>query len=65
MSKESMPVLSGAILSFEMFMSSWEELSEKNPRLQPLIKSGLDVACKYYVRMDWTLSYVLAMHTWT
>ncbi|KAF8266727.1 hypothetical protein EI94DRAFT_1584030, partial [Lactarius quietus] len=47
MSSESTPVLSGAIPSFEMFMTSWENLAERNSHLQPLIQPGLDVAYKY------------------
>jgi hypothetical protein len=64
MSKESTPVLSGAVPSFEMFMTSWEQLSSKNPRLKPLVQPGLDLAYKYYDRMDRTASYVIAMRTW-
>jgi hypothetical protein len=52
MSEESTPVLSGAIPSFKMFMSAWEQLSTKNIELVRLVQPGLDLAYKYYGRMD-------------
>jgi len=33
MSAEQTPILSGAIPSFEMFMTAWEQLGEKHPWL--------------------------------
>ena len=65
MSRESTPVLSGAIPSFEMFMTAWERFSERHPHLKPLVKPGLDLAYKYYGRMDRTSSYIIAMRTQT
>ena len=61
MSKESTPILSGSIPAFEMFMSSWEQLAEKIPRLKPFIDEGLKWAFKYYERMDRTDAYIVAM----
>jgi hypothetical protein len=61
MSKETTPILSGSIPAFEMFMSSWEQLAEKIPRLKPFIDKGLQWALKYYERMDRTDAYVVAM----
>lgn len=58
-------MLSGAIPSFEMFMTRWEQLLKKNECLEPLMRPGLDAAYKYYKRMDRTSSYVVAMRTWT
>lgn len=63
MSKSSTPVLSGVIPSFEMFMTRWEELLQKNLYLKPIMTPGLDVAYKYYNQMDRTTSYVIAMCT--
>jgi hypothetical protein len=60
MSRESMPILSGVIPSFEGFMTKWEMLAE-HPRLKALIKPGLDLAYKYYSRMDNTKAYVVSM----
>jgi hypothetical protein len=34
MSAEAMPILSGAIPAFEMFMSKWEQLAKINKRLR-------------------------------
>jgi hypothetical protein len=65
MSEESMPVLSGAVLSFEMFMASWEELTAKNKHMQHLVEAGLEAANKFYLQMDHTSSYVVTMHMWT
>ena len=61
MSQESMPILSGAIPSFEMFMTSWEALKDSHSNLRPVIEAGLEVAYKYYDRMDLTKAYVVAM----
>jgi hypothetical protein len=63
MSEESTPVLSGAIPSFELFISQWEMLSTNHLCLQPLIKPGLKLAYTYYGWMDRTSSYIIAMHT--
>jgi len=62
MSGESAPILSGAIPAFEMFMTSWEEITWKHPRLKQLIDPGLQWAFKYYNRMDRTRAYIIAMH---
>ncbi|KAH9014937.1 hypothetical protein EDB84DRAFT_1277499, partial [Lactarius hengduanensis] len=61
MSKETTPVLSGAIPAFETFMTSWERLVENYPHLQFMVQPGLDLMYKYYTRMDRTKAYVLAM----
>jgi hypothetical protein len=61
MSAESMPVLSGAVPSFEIFMTRWEQLRTKYPELKPWVDIGLEWAEKYYTRMDDTDAYVVAM----
>lgn len=61
MSGESMPILSGAIPAFEMFMTKWEKLGAEHPHLKPFIQPGLDWAYKYYKRMDRTSAYIIAM----
>jgi hypothetical protein len=61
MSAESMPVLSGAVPSFEVFMTRWEKLRTKFPVLKPWVDVGLKWARKYYTRMDDTDAYVVAM----
>lgn len=61
MSAESMPVLSGAVPSFEIFMTRWEKLRIKYPVLKPWVDIGLKWAKKYYIRMDATDAYVVAM----
>jgi hypothetical protein len=61
MSAESMPVLSGAVPSFEIFMTRWEKLRTKYPELKPWVDVGLKWAEKYYTRMDDTDAYVVAM----
>jgi hypothetical protein len=58
-----MPILSGAILSFEMFMSRWEKLLTEHSHLEHLIRPGLDKAYEYYSRMDRTHAYIVAMCT--
>jgi hypothetical protein len=61
MSSESTPILSGAIPSFELFMTSWERLADMHPKLERWIKIGLDYATVYYGRMDRTSSYIISM----
>lgn len=61
MSKESTPILSGAIPAFESFMTKWENLSRDHPRLQDHIDPGLQWARRYYNRMDRTRAYVISM----
>ena len=61
MSFGTTPVLSGTIPAFEMFMSSWEQLTEKHPRLSLWIDSGLAKATEYYAWMDRTSAYIMAM----
>ena len=60
MSGEKVPILSGAIPSFEIFMTKWEIL-KKDPRTKSLVEAGLEWAYKYYDRMDNTKAYVVAM----
>lgn len=61
MSSESTPVLSRTILAFEIFMTEWEKLAEEYSILKPWIEIGLRWATKYYIRMDETEAYVVAM----
>lgn len=61
MSGESMPVLSGAVALFELFMSGWEDLRDERPELTPWITIGLKWATKYYRMMDDTDAYVVTM----
>ncbi len=61
MSAESMPVLSGAVLSFKIFMSRWEKLCTKYPELKPWVDVGLKWAERYYTHMDDTDVYVVMM----
>jgi hypothetical protein len=61
MSRESTPILVGSLPAFEMFMTAWEALGEKNPHLQPFINIGLEWAKKYYNQMDNTKAYIIAM----
>lgn len=61
MSAESMPVLSGAVPSFEIFMTKWERVREQYPAAKYWVDIGLEWAKKYYIRMDDTDAYVVAM----
>ncbi|KAF8477625.1 hypothetical protein DFH94DRAFT_634370, partial [Russula ochroleuca] len=61
MSEEGMPILSGTIPAFKMFMTKWEQLSDKHPHLKPFIQPGLDWAYEYYKHMDRTTAYIVAM----
>jgi hypothetical protein len=61
MSSESMPTLSHAIKSFEFFMTTLEALGEQFDLLKPWVDIGIQWATKYYIRMDDTNAYVIAM----
>lgn len=61
LAKDSTPVLAGVIPIIEIFMSKWEILAEKKVWLKPLIDEGLKWANKYYIRLDDTTAYVVAM----
>jgi len=61
MSTEKTPILSGAIPAFEMFMTAWEQLGNKNPRLWRWTSVGGKWAVKYYKRMDMTRAYIISM----
>jgi hypothetical protein len=63
MSREKTPVLAGSLPAFEMFMTAWETLGDKHPRLKPFVDIGLKWAKKYYCRMDQTKAYIIAMGT--
>ena len=59
---ETTPLLSGAIPAFEMFMTCWENMSQR-ANLKSIIAPGLEWAAKYYGRMDRTRAYIIAMRT--
>jgi len=61
MSAEATPVLSGAVASFEVFMTRWEKLCENYPMLRFWVNSGLPWANKYYWQMDETDAYIVTM----
>ena len=61
MSSESMPVLCGAVTSFELLMTKWERLGEEHQELQYWTQISLAWAQKYYKRMDNTDAYVITM----
>jgi hypothetical protein len=61
MSAHATPILSGAIPSFELFMTQWENLGEAHANLKPWTDIGLHWARKYYTRMDNTRAYIIAM----
>ena len=61
LSKDKTPVLAGVIPVFEIFMTKWETLAAKRVWLKPFIDEGLRWAKKYYVRLDNTTAYIVAM----
>jgi len=61
MSAHATPVLSGAIPSFELLMTSWESLGKTYKNLTPWTDIGLTWAHKYYNRMDDTRAYIIAI----
>ena len=61
MSAHKTPVLSGAIPSFELLMTTWERLGEHHANLKPWTDVGLKWARKYYNHMDDTRAYIVAI----
>jgi hypothetical protein len=41
MSVKKTPILLGAIPAFEMFMTAWEQLGDKNPHLKCWTSAGI------------------------
>jgi hypothetical protein len=42
-------------------MTKWERLMDKCENLRPFIEAGLDKARAYYIKMDLTSAYVIAL----
>ncbi len=61
MSFEATPVLSRAIIYFEMLMTEWESLGEQHEVLKPWMEISLRWATKYYIKMDDTNIYIVTM----
>ena len=61
MSGESMPILSGTIPLFELFMTAWEKLIQDFPNLKQYVDPGLEWAYTYYARMDRTAAYMITI----
>lgn len=61
MSTETTPILSRAIIFFEMFMTELEKLGSQHEILEPWTDTGLHWAKKYYARMDDTDVYIVTM----
>jgi hypothetical protein len=61
MSSELTPVLSRAIINFEVMMAQWEKIGSEHAILRPWTQVGLRWATKYYIRMDDTEAYIIAM----
>ena len=53
--------LAGVIPMIENFMTKWETLAEKRLWLKPFIDEELKWAEKYYICLDNTMAYVVAM----
>ena len=61
MSKERTPILSGAIPTFEMFMTAWEQLGRDHPCLSQWTDISIEWATTYYKKMDDSSAYVITM----
>ncbi|KAG5634032.1 hypothetical protein H0H81_003698 [Sphagnurus paluster] len=58
---EKMPTLSSVILQFKLFMTSLEELGKATPSLKEITDVGILCATKYYLHMDNSRTYTVAM----
>ena len=63
MSGKSTPILCGAIPAFEMFMTMWDQIVDRNPNdcVATYTRAGLEWAHKYYACMDCTPAYIITM----
>ncbi|KAF8586581.1 hypothetical protein K439DRAFT_1614963 [Ramaria rubella] len=61
MSKQAMPLLSGALPALVIFMSRWENMRDNKTHLAPFIQPGLNKAYKYYNCMDDLSAYIITM----
>ena len=61
LARDKTPILAGIIPVFETFMAKWDILAEKRPRLKPFIKEGMIWAEKYYICLDDTMAYAIAL----
>ena len=61
LSGEETPLLAGVIPVFEIFITGWEKLWDKQKHLARFIQPGLNRMYKYYLKMDNTKAYVVAM----
>ena len=61
LAKDKTPILAGVIPVFETFMAKWDILAEKRPWLKPFINEGIYWAEKYYVRLDDSMAYAIAL----
>ena len=58
---DRLPVLVYAIPIFELFMSNWEKLANKQRHLKLFIDKGLHFTYIHYQKMDRTKAYVIYM----
>ena len=61
LARDKTPILAGVIPVFETFMAKWDILVEKRLRLKPFIKEGMIWAEKYYIHLDDTMAYAIAL----
>lgn len=68
MSRENLPVLGGAIKSYEYYLTALErckngffEREKKDHPAMRFVDTGLKWGTKYYCRMDCSKAYVIAM----
>ncbi|KAF8206641.1 hypothetical protein K438DRAFT_1962975 [Mycena galopus ATCC 62051] len=65
MSSENTPILAATIPAFELFSSAWEamkangDLAEEH--VASIITSGLDLARKYYKKLEASNAYIITM----
>ena len=63
MSSEATPMLGAVVLTFEKFIGQWKHLIEVIPCCEPFVHPGLVCANDYYVCLDQTNTYIIAMCT--
>jgi hypothetical protein len=60
-----MPLLSGVVPSYEMLLTTWEQLADMERHLKPWITNGLKLATMYYSRLDKSEAYIISMCEYT
>ena len=63
MCRENIPLLGGAVPSYETFLAQWKRLCvmDNHPQLAPFISPGLEWSDHYYDQLTLSKAYLFSM----